>query len=166
MQRLYPLCEKFSQSIAQLNQSFGKLDSELEWLKSTNDNETSQKEKETLFSELNGTMAQNNEAIEDLEHRLAVKMVEELNTTSVQCDEFVEDLGASISQVKDKYGRVCTKLAAYGELFEERKLKVYYYYYYYYDLLVGWAKLGSWVRTLLFTEIWMRWLILKYIYKI
>lgn len=125
MQRLYPLCERFSQNMAQLNHSFAKLDSELEWLAASNANETNQKDKETLFTELQSTMAQNNDTIEDLERRLSTKMIDELNATpSTKCDEFIEDLDTNIALVKDKYTRCAEKLAEYAALFEEKKLKV------------------------------------------
>ena len=42
MHRLHPLCEKFSQLLAQLNQSVRKYESELTWLAASNDNESSE----------------------------------------------------------------------------------------------------------------------------
>lgn len=124
MQRLHPLCEKFSQTIAQLNQSFGKLDSELDWLQTTNDNETSQKEKESLFAELQSSIAHNEQVIDDLQGPLTTRMVDELNTTNSQCDEFIEDLNETIAQVENKFHKTSENLANYAQAFELKKQKV------------------------------------------
>lgn len=124
MCRLQPLSEKFSQTIAQLNQSFSKLDAELEWLKNTNDNETSQKEKETLFEELHSACTQNNTIITNLEGPLASRIVDEVTNSNARCDEFVQDLNENVQQVKDKHANFTTSLTEYVEVFEEQKFKV------------------------------------------
>ena len=107
MHSLYPLCEKFSHTIVQLNQSFGKFESELVWLHSSNDNETSPKEKEALFAEVKRGILDNEDIISNLEGPLSARIIDEFNTLdedSLQnanfCDEFIQDLNANINQVR------------------------------------------------------------------
>jgi uncharacterized coiled-coil protein SlyX len=121
IQRLHPLCEKFSQTIAHLNQSFAKLDSELDWLQHTNDNETSQKEKELLFNELHANFINNHRTIAEIEGPLSARIIDELNTTHTECDEFIEDLNESVNQVKSKYAKTNESMEAYAEVFEAKK---------------------------------------------
>ena len=124
MQRLYPLCEKFSHTIVQLNQSFGKFESELEWLKTSNDNESSIKEKENLFNEIKKGILENENIIANLEGPLSSRIIDELNTTNSLCDEFITDLNNNINQVKFKFNGLNEQLDAYEKLFESRRLKV------------------------------------------
>jgi hypothetical protein len=123
MQRLHPLCENFSQTIAHLHQSFAKLDSELDWLQTTSDNETSQKEREALFADLQAALAQNQLTIADLEGPQAARIVDELTTAHTDCDEFVQDLNDNLDLVKAKQIRTGQALQDFAEIFEQRKLK-------------------------------------------
>ncbi len=118
------MCEKFSQAIAQLHQSFAKLDSELDWLQNTNDNETSQKEKEVLFADLQATLLNNKLAITELEGPEVAKIIDEVNNAHTDCDEFIQDLNDNLAQVKLKQVRTGEALEAFAELFEQKKLRV------------------------------------------
>ena len=67
MHRLYPLCEKFAHGLAQLGQAMAKCESELDWLQSSSDNESSQREKEELLNELRNNAIEHYQVIESLE---------------------------------------------------------------------------------------------------
>lgn len=106
MERLYPQCEKFSSSISQLNQLIAKHESELDWLTESSENETSSKEKESLYEELKHSVAESQEILACLEGPLSAIIIDEFNSTPTQteCNELIVDLNENIDRVKLKFG--------------------------------------------------------------
>lgn len=105
MERLFPLCEKFSSSIAQLNQTLAKHESELEWLTESSENETSAREKEILYDELKQSVRESEGLMNNLEGALSAHIIDELNTIhQSECDELIADLNENIDRVKFKFG--------------------------------------------------------------
>lgn len=105
MERLFPLCESFSSSISQLNQVIARHESELEWLIESSENETSAREKETLYDELKRNVKESEEILTSLEGPLSASIIDEINTSGAQqCDELIADLNENIDRVKLKFG--------------------------------------------------------------
>ena len=123
MHRLYPLCEKFSHTIVQLNQSIGKFEYELEWLKSSSENETSQKDRDLLFNELKKNIVESQDVLVNLEGPLSARIIDELNTSNSFCDEFIADLNENINQVKLKFSKLNEKLEEYQSMLDEKQTR-------------------------------------------
>jgi hypothetical protein len=114
MERLFPLCEKFSSSIAQLNQTLAKHESELEWLTESSENETSAREKEILYDELKQSVRESEGLMNNLEGALSAHIIDELNTIhQSECDELIADLNENIDRVKFKFGYTHTHTFIY-----------------------------------------------------
>jgi DNA repair exonuclease SbcCD ATPase subunit len=132
MQSLYPLCEKFSHTIVQLNQSFSKFEAELVWLQAANDNETTLKDKEDIYDEIKRGVRENEDVIINLEGPLSARIMEELSDGNEEnmefCQEFIEDLNNNINQAKVKYDDLNEKLDQYAKTFEARRLKTKEFY--------------------------------------
>ena len=132
MQSLYPLCEKFSHTLVQLNQACAKFDAELSWLHNSSDNEATLKDKDEVFEELKRGVCENEDLIAELEGPLAAQIVDELSANREDasgssdlafCQEFIQDLNNNISGVKVKFEDLNEKLAQYASMLEARRLK-------------------------------------------
>lgn len=110
VERLFPLCEGFSSSISQMSQLIAKHEFELEWLTESSENETSAKEKETLYEELKRSVKDSEEILTSLEGPLSTSIIDEINNTATsdgganQCGELILDLNENIDRVKLKFG--------------------------------------------------------------
>lgn len=126
MLRLYPLCEKFSQTIAQLNQAVRKYESELTWLAASNDNESSEQEKEELLNELRKNVSQMTAVLVGVEENLSTRIMDELMSaqSSVECSEFMADLNENIGLVKQNYEKFNHELDTFEAEFKARQEKL------------------------------------------
>ena len=125
MERLFPLCEKFSSSISQLNQVIAKHESELEWLSESSENETSAKEKEAMYDELKRNVKESEKIMNNLEGALSTSIIDELNSSSgVDSEELIADLNENIERIRLKFGTLNTHLNEYELALESRRLKI------------------------------------------
>ena len=78
MHRVYPLCETLALSLSCIGQGLLKCELELDWLRQSDANETSPAEMERQFDELQRLVAENEQALRQLESALCVKILDEL----------------------------------------------------------------------------------------
>jgi len=97
---------------------------EIDWLKSSNDNETTLKEKEEMVDEIRKAIETNQSVIGELEDQLTIRVVNELKNAQSPCDEIIADLNENLDMIKNKSNKLNDKLEAYLEEFESRKRKV------------------------------------------
>lgn len=125
MERLFPLCEKFSTTVGSLTNAVNKYELELEWLRESGENETSGREKETLYDELKKNFHDGEEAIvTELEGSLSARIIDELNTANSLCDEFITDLNGSIDTIRAKFNQLGEKFTKYETELDERRHKL------------------------------------------
>jgi len=126
MHRLHPLCEKFSQTIAQLNQSVRKYESELTWLAASNDNESSEQEKVEQLNDLRKNILNNSDILEQqVENTLSTQIISELmnSQTPIECEEFKTDLNENIYVVKQNIEKFIYALDTYELEFKAKQEK-------------------------------------------
>lgn len=124
MERLHPMCEKFSSSISQLSQAIARHEAELEWLTESSENETSSKEKEALYEELKRNVKESEDLMNDLEDLLSDSIINELSASSSKCDELIADMNENLDRVKLKFGTLNTHFNEYELALESRRLKI------------------------------------------
>ncbi|CAF0875804.1 unnamed protein product, partial [Brachionus calyciflorus] len=110
MHRLYPLCEKFSLNLSRLNQSISNLDCDLDWLDSTNENETSQKDKKDLYNQIKESIVDNEQLLtNDIQDTISSSIIDEINLSNFQCTDLITDLNENILTSRHRINNLVEK---------------------------------------------------------
>lgn len=137
---LYPLCEKLSQTLSSIGQSLLKSELELEWLKQSDDNETSPLEMERQFEELQRVVAANEQTLIQLNAVLVSRILDELrqhkedDDSKDKSDEdeeqsrqdysvFLDDMNHNLTQTRHKLTELVGQLYEFSQLLAGRKQK-------------------------------------------
>lgn len=111
--RLYPKCENLSLNLSNLNQSITIIESDIEWLENSNENEISLKDKENLFEKTYQCILRNEKSFEkDIQISLCSNIIDEINSKNIECNNLIDDINKNIEEtgkklilLNDKYNK-------------------------------------------------------------
>lgn len=119
--RLFPICERLSLNLSNLNQSISILESDLDWLDRSNQNEISLKDKEDFFEKIYESIIKNNKLFEsDIQNTICSRIIEEININNIECDELINDLNKQIQEVNENLNILNEK---YQKAFQKFQIK-------------------------------------------
>ncbi|RNA25514.1 microtubule-actin cross-linking factor isoforms 1 2 3 5-like [Brachionus plicatilis] len=102
--RLYPICDKLSLSLSNLNQSISILECDLDWLDSSSENQICLKDKKDLFEKIHKNIDNNYELFDnDIQNTICSRIIAEINSSSnIECNDLINDINGHIQETRLK----------------------------------------------------------------